>query len=366
MKSHNDIIHSDMYTVNLSAIIYGAYTKKEVLYDLVYNTYSNSSIAESRDLNVFIDINSVIHALYSEHNRVIFTNITDISSGLINMCAHYRSFFRELEVNTKFYLINSLNTCDINRKFVADYNEEFRRKTISSNLVNIINNNMKLLKILCPYLPGIYFIDSESNYESAVIIANIIESLHDGHPNLIISHDTYPLQLTAIYPWTSYLYPAKYKGSDVSWMLPINEKLGYREIFWKSIAGIRKINAELLCRISPINFPLLCSCISYKERNMKGILTAATAVKLIESIVGSSDIKVQPSQLLDNPEISSQYPIGIIESRYKALDVQYMLPFYRSSPEAKQLQLLDLNDGPTVNRIVAKYYTNNPLDLLRL
>ena len=366
MKSHDEIIHSDMYTVNLSAIIYGAYTRKEVLYDLVYNTYSNSSIAESTDLNVFIDINSVIHALYSENNRVLFTNITDISSGLINMCAHYRSFFRELGVHTKFFLINSLNICNINRKFVADYNGDFLRKTAISNLSGVINNNMQLLKVLCPYLPGIYFIDTHENYEAAVIMAHLIEILNDGHPNLIISHDTYPLQLTALYPWTSYLYPSKYKGADVSWMLPINEKPGYRETFWNTIAQHRKVNPELLKRISPINYSLLNACISYKERNMKGILTTVKAVELIEAIVGGADIKVQPSQLLDNPEIISKYPVGAIESRYKALDISYMLPFYRNSPEAKNIQLLDLDDSATVNKISSKYYSNNPLDLLRL
>ena len=91
---HNKIINQ--YQINLASAIYGSYVKKAVLTDLVYNTYSNSSIAEATELNIFIDLNSVMHPLYSEHNRILFENITDLSSGIINMCAHYRSFFREL------------------------------------------------------------------------------------------------------------------------------------------------------------------------------------------------------------------------------------------------------------------------------
>lgn len=363
---HNKIIHNDMHRLNLSAVIYGSYTKKEVLRDLVYNTYSNSSIETATNLKVFIDINSVIHALYSENNRIDFNNITDVSAGIINMCAHYRSFFRTLGVDTRFFLINSLNICDINQKFVANYNGEFLRKVSVCNTLNMINNNMSLLKVLCPYLPGIYYVDSEANYETAVIMAHIIEKINDGNPNLIISHDTYPLQLTALYPWTSYLYPSKYHSQDVSWMLPINEKYTYRDEFWTKIAARRNMNLDILKRISPINYSLFMACVAYKERNMPGVIAPIKAVKLIESIVGDADIKVLPNQILDNPEISNQYPVGIIDSRYKALDVQYILPFYNNSPEAKQLQFLDLDDAPTVNNIASKYYANNPLDLLKL
>ena len=58
---------------------------------------------------------------------------------------------------------------------------------------------MKLLKILCPYLPAIYYVDSEQNFEVAVIIAHIIETLNDPNPNLIISKDFYPIQLIVKY-----------------------------------------------------------------------------------------------------------------------------------------------------------------------
>ena len=43
-----------------------------------------------------------------------------------------------------------------------------------------------------------------------------------------------------------------------------------------------------------------------------------------------------------------------------------MLPSSRSTPEANQINFLDLNDIAAVNNIVAKYYSNNPIDLFKL
>ena len=355
----------DNIKLNLANIIYGAYTKHDILRNLVYQTYGNSSIAEATKLNIFVDLNSVLHALYSEHNRIIFDNITDISAGIINLCAHYRSFFRFIGVDTRFFLINSLNTCDINCKFVAEYNAEFKRKTQITQTLGIINNNMSLLKILCPYLPAIYYVDSEQNFEVSVIIAHIIETLNDPNPNLIISKDYYPIQLVTKYKWTSYLCPTKSRTGDNSWMLPINEKANFREEFWKVISVIRNSSYNLLSKMSPMNYTLYTCMTKVPERSLRPLVANNSARDLITSLVGSEDIKIQISQVLNNPEFAG-YPLGMIDARYKVVDIDYMLHIYRNSPEAKQLQFVDLEDIATVNKIAAKYYSNNPLELQKL
>ncbi len=370
MKNHNENI-SDLKTLNLASVIYGGYVKLERLQDLVYNTYGNSSIEYATNLNIFIDITSILHSLYSEHNRIVYNNFSDVSAGLINMCAHYRGFFRQLKVNTRFFLINSLNCNPINIKYCADYNLEFRNKCAVTQTISLINSNMNLLKVLCPYLPGIYYIDSVDNYETSVIIAYLIETLNDGNPNLVISHDMYPLQLPALYKYTSYLYPIKSRSKtegfrDVSWMLPINEKPSFKEEFWKAVSLYRKISYATVENLSPINYALFTALNKCPERSLRGICRPSTASRFIYSLVGSEDIKINSSQFMNNPELVSSYPVAEIQSRYNAIDIQFALNYYRISPEAKQIKLLDLDDANTVNKISAKYYANNPLDLFKL
>lgn len=369
MKSHNQIINEDKFKLSAAQVIYGSYVRKNKLRELVYNTYGNSSIAQATKLNIYVDINSIIHALYSEHNRITIDNITDISAGIINLCAHYRSFFREsLMVDTRIFLINSLNLCDINRKYVAEYNGVFMNKVNVTQGKKLIDTNMNLLKVLCPYLPAIYYIESQQQFETAVIIAGLIESLNDENPNLIISHDIYPLQLCAQYKWTSYLYPYKSKDADgnttdTSWMIPVNDKPNFREEFWNKYCMARRIHGSTLYKISPVNFPLLLALTKFPERNIMGnIISIPTAVNAIYDIVGGEDIKIDHSQLMNHPILSN----GTVDARYKVLDAQYALQFYKSSPEINQIQLLDLDDPNTVAKIVSKYYDKNPINIFSL
>lgn len=385
MSQHDDNIN-DLRQINLSSVIYGNYTRLEVLEKLVYNTYGNSSIATATKLNVFIDITSVIHALYSEHNRVVYNNITDVSAGILNMCAHYRGFFRHnLGVDTKFFLINSLNTCSLNTKFIATYNQSFANKSKMTQTKSLIDNNMTLLKVLCPYIPGVYYIDSVDNYETSVIMAYLIEMLNEKVPNLIISHDIYPMQLTALYPYTSYLYPNKTRNKigtdDTSWMLPINEKPGYRELFWSYFCSTSRgssrtedgrrmyastIKPDKLINLSPLNMPLVLAMNGYPGRYISRLYSIPKVKQFIEALVGSEDIKIDSSMYMNNEQLSNTFAVAQIDAIYKTLDVTYALPFYRNSPDAKNIKLVDLEDAPTVNMICSKYYANNPINIFNL
>lgn len=358
---------ADNYTVPLEAIIYSSFVKHERMKDITYQTFSNSSIADANEVNIFIDVYSVLKSIFSEHYRTTVDDYTAITSGLINMCSHYRSFFRRLQVESSFYLIFSFNTCDINEKFVAGYNQEFKKKSEIKLFREIADNNFKLLDLLCPYLPDIYFIKSLRNFESAVMIANLIETLNDGRPNLIISKDIYPLQLTAIYPYTAYLFPNKKKGAvDESVMVPINEKYSFKDEFWKLVAMKRTIEFNKVKDINPINFAILSSMWKFPERGMTALANISTISNIINSITNGEDIEVFPEMIYNNQEAATLVPATVVESRYKTLDVRYMLPIYKQDPEAVSIKLENLNDPATLNQINAKFFTKNPLDLQRL
>ena len=100
----------DNRRMNADSIIYGSYVKKQRLDSLVYDTFSGTSIASATSLNIFVDLYSTLKPIFSEHYRIDTPALTIITSCLINLCGHYRSFFRTLRVNTNFYLIFSKNT----------------------------------------------------------------------------------------------------------------------------------------------------------------------------------------------------------------------------------------------------------------
>ena len=351
----------------VESLLYANFVKYDRLEEIVFNTFSNTSIASATELNIFIDLYSVLHSIYSEHYRTQITDYTSLTSILINMCGHYRSFFRKLGVETSIFLIGSINTCEINRKFVGEYNVVFKAKTEIPLFRDFINNNFDLLELLCPYIPSVYFVRSQKNFESSVIISFIIDSLNDGKPNLIISKDIYPMQLCSIHPYTSFLKPKKSKiGTDESIMIPISEKPSYRMEFWNLYASVRGIDAEQLYNISPVNLSLLSALYKFPERNLhKVLMPVSKAIQTIANI-STDNIKITPDILLNSGFLDPTIPFTKIDSYYKVLDVLFMKNYYKSDPESKTLRFQNLRDDAALQHLNSKFFPNNPINLFAL
>lgn len=366
VESLTNSTNTSTYSPRIEDVIFGSYVKKSRMSKIVYDTFSGTSIAEATELNIFIDLNSTLHSIFSSKYRTVITSSTIITTSLINMCAHYRSFFRPLGVHVKFYLVYSNNTCDINEKFVYKYNCAFKEKSQIPMFKTLVEENFGLLKVLCPYLPDIFFVSSPRNYEVSVIVAHIIRRLNDGNPNLIISNDMYPIQLCTIFPYTSILYPHKYHGEDTSIMIPLTEKDNHREIFWNVVASKRKVKQDKMNNISPINFTLFSALTRFPERYMLPILNVDQARSIIEYFVGSEDIKITINQLYADSKVMQAVPVSIVEARYKALDVEYMLPYYEADIECNELKFENLQDDGTLQLINSKYFEKEPIDLQNL
>lgn len=344
--------------------IRGSYVKYDRLSQITYETYGGSSIAQATELNIYIDLYSILHSIFSESGKTIINNYTDITSAVINMVGHYREFFKRMQVRTKFFLIFSYNTCDINRKFVAEYNEVFREKSEIKKYRKIADDNFNLMSILCPYLPDVFFIKSIRNYEAGVIMSHLIDKYGQGIPNLVISRDLYPIQLCAMHPYTSFLRPFKNKDGDQSIMISINEKLTFRYDFWKFVAEYRKISMKSLDNISPLNFSLVMALNSFPERNIKGhVCTIQTAIRLVWNMIQDNEVKILPSQLYSNEYMVQNIPVSKVEARMNALDIGFMRSYYDNDPESKSIKLDNLRDDAALNNINAKFFRDNPINL---
>lgn len=352
--------------VSTETLIYGSFVKHDRLKTIVYDAFSNTSTAGATELNIFIDMYSVLKSIFSESFRTDISDYTAITSGIINMCSHYRSFFKTLSVHTKFYLFFSFNTGDFYRKFNDDYNKVFKEKSEIPQFRDMAMTNFELLDILCPYLPDIFFIRSVQNYESTVMMANMLERLGSQTPTMIISRDLYPIQLCSYYPKVSFLYPRKTRYGDKSVLLPISEKPSFREEFWKLIARNRNISFRSLMDISPINFPLFSSMYKFPERCIRGYTDLRNTVNAIKKIAGSEDIMILPEQLDQDPYLRDHLNTYMIGVNWKILDYHYMKPYYDNDPECKSIRLENLQDNTAIQHINAKFFAKNPIELQKL
>jgi hypothetical protein len=146
-------------------------------------------------------------------------------------------------------------------------------------------------------------------------------------------------------------------------MIPLNEKYNFRSEFWKLYIRNSKVD---LNSISPLNAPLVSAINGLSCREVDIVYTVLAARKIIYNITGGEDIKVNPIQLYNDPKITKMINVELVESRLKAIDITFALPYYKQDPESSGYNFINLKDDATINKINAKYFANNPLDLSRL
>ena len=341
--------------------------KYQRLSQLIQFSFSDSAATH---VNLYIDLYGIYKTLLSRNYKTDMTNYTALTSSIINMCAHYRGFFKKIGVHTTIFLISSYNLPEQTLAYIPSYNKTFQEKLQSKALRKMLELNIELLDILCPYLPDIFFI--KTKYESAVMIDYLIKiegMKKNEDPNIIISSDLYPIQLVNRFNNTVFLRPIKNNGSDNSLITRVKGSEGFDEMFWsvftrsRSKIGISPYIGTILAR----NYVFLEALNSFPERNIPVLLNSNIASKYITEVTNGTDITLTIDMLYQlSKDLANRCPMQIVEQRFKALDVGYQSLLFRDSLEPKILHYENLEDSGALQMINSKYFANDPLDLLRL
>lgn len=347
--------------VPTQTIITGSFVKYTRLQEIVLQAFRGSSATE---INIYIDLYGIIKTLFSDSLRTDISDYTAMTSTIINMCGHYRAFFKSIGVYAKIFLVFGYNCPEMNQKFVQGYNNQFASKVNNKMIREMVDLNNALLEVLCPYLPEIHFI--KTSFESSVMIEFLIqkeEELGNKNPNIIISKDIYPCQITCLHDNTAYIKPKKLRSEDLSGIIVPRNNPYFIDSFWSLYSSVRSCDRNHLY-IHPINFPLLAAMTRFPERNLRSITTMQRASRLIYTAIGPGPTKLTP-MVLGNC-VMEKIPLMEIESRFKALDVEFQTRIFKDSIESKTIHYENLTDVGTVNNICAKYFERNPIDLQKL
>lgn len=323
----------------IEQIICSNYIKYDKLTSIINTVFAGSN---KENINIYIDLYSIFSKLYS--NNYFIQDYSTITSCVINMCAHYREFFKtRYQCTTSFYIIYSDNIPYVNNQLVPSYNRKYKDTiTNNSKIYEMIRSNCALLETICPYLPDIYYL--ETSFEAGTMIFDIMSKYDqkDEKVHIIISKDVYLYQLVLYKPDTVILRPKKYKSEDLSYYIDKNnimiEYYKYRK--WKE-----KPNLYLF----PENLLYIMALTSFPERNIKAKYSISQLMKYLTLSDGYSLIK-------GNKEL---------EHRYNGIDLKFQHIIFMSNPDSKYT-LKSLYDIGGIQEINNKYFVKNPLDLNRL
>lgn len=242
--------------VSTEMILTSNFVKYNRLRELIGYAFANS---KATSINLYIDLYGVVKTLFSDSFRTDISDYTSLISTILNMCGHYRSFFKGIGVYCKIFIVFSYNTCDINRKLVAEYNNKFFKKTSNNVIREMVELNNSLLETICPFINDIHFLKTE--FESSVLMDYLIRT-GDGNPNIVISKDIYPCQLTYLHDNTAFIKPKKLNGEDLSTIVPTRDNINFMDDFWNMYCHARGslINiSRSSIWIHPANFTLLAA-----------------------------------------------------------------------------------------------------------
>lgn len=355
-----------MYTVSVEQLVTRYFVKYNKLDELIPKVFRNS---KARSINIYVDLYGIYKTVLSRSYRTDISDYTAFVVCVINLCAHYRGYFKSLGVSTKFFIISSFNIPEINSKFAAEYNKTMYDKLRNSSVKEMLDININLLDLLCPYLPDIHFL--KTNFESTVLINHLIKIenlMSNNNPNIIISTDIYPMQLCTLKD-TVFLRPMKSNKGDISMMTyPVNHEM-HEESFWSIVyRGREGLSSNVnSISISSSNFMLLQALTRFPERNFNSIVNFTIANKLLYNIIGHSRERYSVDAIYDaNKDLYAKYPKEVLSARFKCLDIQYQTMLFDESLEPQVLHYENLNDPDTVNLINSRYFSNNPIDVFKL
>ena len=352
-------------TVPTQTILTSNFIRYNRLNELIRYGFQGS---KATHVHLYIDLYGMIKSLFSDSLRTDISDYTAMTSTIVNMCGHYRAFFRSIGVDTTIFLIFSYNCPDINTKFVSSYNKTFRNKINNKMIREMVELNNELLTVLCPYLPDIHFL--RTDFESSVLIEFLIrkfESEGQRNTNIIISKDFYPSQITSLHDDTAMLRPKKMNGEDISTIIVPRNHYDYIMTFWDSFCSMNgiSIDSRKLYMLHPNNMTLLAAMSRYPERNITSLVSIPRASVQIYNVIAGNPVKISPTSIQDQLQ-NINLPVTTVEGRYRALDIIFQLMYFEQSVESKMIHFENLSDVGTINNICAKYFTENPIDLQKL
>ena len=292
-----------------------------------------------------------------------FIDKFSIASCIINACAHYRNFFwTRYKVTCKIWVVFSRMDMSIieANSFYPGYKNIFTTDC-NPDMDKLIQQNMEILNMLCPYIPDVSFI--QSGYEPGLVFGNIAMEYKD-RPNIIISKDPWNLQVVGDAFNVYMLRPIKKNGEDLSVLISNKNVLHYYTALRKVDCDVSKLDGSFLS--------FIIAATRFPERGMKSLHNLSSIIKYLNNAIEKqfilkkffSDTKGLCNDLCSINKVNLK--AFEIESRMNAIGFNTCLCRYLMSPYKDNINIINLHDPDSVKQINEKYFSKVPLDLMSL
>ena len=355
---------------NTADILYSSFIRYDRMYEMT--KYAFYGKTDATCVNIYIDCYSILRSLYTRGSNIAIKDSYSIASCLINLAIHIRAYFETRhQVPSMIYLIYGGGRSKEAFVNVHDYNaSNILMEDSNYPLYSLIEDNFKVMKLLCPYLYDIFFICDRCN-EFGVIVSDLIDTVVDKFPNIVYSKDPLSYQLVAFKPYTFLYRPKKSSKlgmvTDDSWV--VTKSSLYNAYRYAELGTKTKFDTAL----DPKMFSMVQAMSGVKSRNIKSFKNINSTIQFLENSLYDfidgytvNTIYYSPNNIFVNKfgeEIGS-----LLTKRFAAIDIPFQTQLYQMSINSKENKsgIINLTDPEELKHINNVYFTEYPLDLNRV
>lgn len=328
--------------------------------------------AECSNLDIYIDMNSATKELF--YHKPPINGGAEIASTIINICGHYREYYRRYhQCETRFFIIYSINRPKNCAAIFDEYNSSNIMRQMSNPIVyDMIVEACSYLDAICKYIPDVFFIYSD--YETPVTVYDSIDYRQQKpYPSVILTKDPLTCSIVSFSNNCLILRPHKSITKDAG-KIDRSHFIRQNEIMPYIIHGYTNKTLPIYRELSPKLVSTIFTLCGLDQRNINMLLNISETVGILQQgisygniINGYNDISLLYDELnLGNFGVSKK---DIID-RFTMMDIPtqhgIMCNELSLGVDTYDIRVVNINDPEKVKYMNSTEFANCPIYLDRL
>lgn len=357
-----------MYTTppeiqKLTGVVYGYYTRYATLGPISKLAFDHTGASE---LAIFIDLDDIMIRISnaSEANDITTELDVPILSSIINMCGHYRNFYRSsFGVRTTFFIVVNPNNVYEECSICDEYNHPIPSNAVTQLKTRIVES----LHNIVPYLPNVYLVPANCDFNGAVGAIRYYCQNTQNIPCMVISKDPMVSVLGNQNCWI--LRPKKYNGNDTSVIVQPQDAFRYYYNL--------RTNHTITDEMNSIVYNTLDAymvLVGVPSRGIKGVMKRHySALKLLAECINDPRNIVSNSNRLIDADIqalctAAGYDFSVankVIDRFRSINVGYVSEVIAWNGMRNTITnaIIDLYDKELMFKLNETTFSKFPLDL---
>ena len=344
----------------------------KIKYGLLDDIFRKNDITiKSKDVNIFIDLDSLFRSIFNPMvGEIIYTgndndykhHVKNMISNILNLASHYRRYFTKMKIYSRIYLLSSHPFNDLkgcNNFYVPGYRKKFNSKLREPNftlLLKVLIESLDMLRLIVDCIDDLFLITS-SSLETA-IIPKVINDMIDPNTNdnIIITKDNYYYQ----YACSDNYYILRPRFNDESYLIKKSTLIDTVK---------REANVKTEIMVSSSFYTFIKTILGDRNRSIPKIsgIGVAKILKILRESIDNNYISSICNDIYGLSRLVDKKHQENLLNNYSVTDIEYQVKCIGlADKNIIKTQLVNKFDNLSLKELNDDLFKNHPINIMDL